>query len=487
MDPLMSSSLTFPEPKTVDLEEPLFINSIQVAHPAWPEDQDLFMNLGTVDSVDRTACHLKTVWLACAIVAGNAFTGYLSRSRDPSAEPISLGDQELLRWGKYWFHVPDPDIVESATPSSPYLYPICCSFRDWWYPHGHVPQWWPHSDLKQREILVGAISSTASQLIHGRDRICRVTGHITGTQVAHICPQSENDWFLRNSMDMYLQNGIQNSGNMILLRADIHQAFDNGDFVLVPKQNEGFVIHFLNFLPDLLVLHNNQRLHLTPWLNGHCLFVRFAWAIFKNVRRPGTFKLRIWTEGRTYIELGSSSEVPPGTAEHPKTGKQHGKRTASSGPKDLPRKQPKRAAKTGERAQDNTHPREHHQASVASCDVTSRMQENSEQSLTSKSCPLLSPFSAPARTAEILDHGSGDDEEDRRVMRKFKRVCPDLREVQHPSELDPELLQFYNDIVIYPGQRRIERIKEVALRKQRPEGYNSLTDDAETMDFEREP
>jgi hypothetical protein len=51
--------------------------------------------------------HHETARIACGIVAGNAWNGYLSET--VGGQPLDLGPDDILRMGKnYFFHVPHP-------------------------------------------------------------------------------------------------------------------------------------------------------------------------------------------------------------------------------------------------------------------------------------------------------------------------------------------------------------------------------------------
>lgn len=58
--------------------------------------------------------------------------------------------------------------------------------------------------------------------------------------------------------------------------------------------------------------------------------------------------------------------------------------------------------------------------------------------------------------------------EEQEDLRAIQAVCPELHEVEHPSELDPKLQDFYYEVAVYPGHRRVERMKEMALEEKRP-------------------
>jgi hypothetical protein len=45
--------------------------------------------------------------------------------------------------------------------------------------------------------------STVTGVVWARDITCRMPDHISGTQVAHLCPGHESEWFRQNSMSVY--------------------------------------------------------------------------------------------------------------------------------------------------------------------------------------------------------------------------------------------------------------------------------------------
>lgn len=122
-----------------------------------------------------------------------------------------------------------------------------------------------------------------------RDRSCRVTAHVEGTEDAHLIPKTESAWFDENRMSRYAKAArpdmhmIESPRNAIVLRSDIHGIFDQKRFVLLPKRSEPpvFVIHVLvNNSPDLVDLYHNVSLQPLYDVSIECLFARFAWSIF---------------------------------------------------------------------------------------------------------------------------------------------------------------------------------------------------------------
>lgn len=193
VSPSATQGLDFRNPPCIDyaLEQQ---KTISIAHPTWPENHDVYLTLNALDDWENGGSHFNTVWLACALVTGNSFNGHLSGPRDPMGESLNIGADDLLKEGKYWFHVPDPRLNPSTPALFPYLYPIFRDFRHWEYPPGRVPKFWQHPTGRTKERL--ACSST-SAAVHGDDLFCRVTGHWSGTHSAHICPLSEQPWFTK--------------------------------------------------------------------------------------------------------------------------------------------------------------------------------------------------------------------------------------------------------------------------------------------------
>jgi HNH endonuclease len=79
-------------------------------------------------------------------------------------------------------------------------------------------------------------------LVHAevlRDISCRITTHCNGTQSAYLVPTSEGVWFIDNEMGNYgmRSESINDVGNLILLRSDIHSIFDARTFAIVPKRS----------------------------------------------------------------------------------------------------------------------------------------------------------------------------------------------------------------------------------------------------------
>ncbi|KAB2100127.1 hypothetical protein AG0111_0g11654 [Alternaria gaisen] len=197
------------------------------------------------------------------MIAGNRFNGWLSTSRNPNeARDTRVDAGSTLVARSHYYHLDhDEDIDGSEGP-----YRIVPNFREW-------------QSTTTRSNLTLALRL--------RDATCRISGCQEGLQVAHIVPQAELDWWMANSISPYnrsLTNSIDDTGNAMLLRADLHIAFDKPRFVFVPKPSGDngvmrLVLHLLEPSAELEHLYHNRELHPSD-VGGEMLFARFAWTLF---------------------------------------------------------------------------------------------------------------------------------------------------------------------------------------------------------------
>ena len=299
---------------------------IKFRHPGYPSrDHDApILTLPAFDG-DGQGLHHGTALTACAIIADNAFDGYLTETRD-SEERILLDYDDLLTQSEYWFHVPRPTShgPEPATAlDGHFCYPIVPSFSYWTFPHYLFDQAAPQPDSRFRTHLrqrwrysaipatdqpsdgeIEQISVTAgSATVHARDgEQCRISGQHHFCEVAHVVPKSEEAWWSLNGMDDLLPNrtacfGIRHTSNSLLLRVDLHRAFDAPCFALLPKgvpvegttttaaaMTATFVPHFISPFHGELAsqLHDRQIRDISAVLPA-LLFARFAWTVIPSV------------------------------------------------------------------------------------------------------------------------------------------------------------------------------------------------------------
>ncbi|EGX88601.1 hypothetical protein CCM_08646 [Cordyceps militaris CM01] len=247
-------------------------------HPDYPKNVSTLLILAALDphknensSQIRYGLHHETARIACAIVANCRWDGFLSESSRPDATPLALDPDDPLFGRDYYFHVPARD--GDAGP-----YPTVPSFKHFTFPHNNLPPTWKAPEL--------TLPSCPRDTIHARDESCRITASVLGNEIAHLVPQKEDAWFDANQMALYavraeaLTNATNDTNNALLLRSDLHQAFDNRQFVFVPKWR-AWAIHVLSGLPgeELAAVYHNVPPQALSGLAVEYLFARFAWTV----------------------------------------------------------------------------------------------------------------------------------------------------------------------------------------------------------------
>ncbi|KAL7967090.1 hypothetical protein HDV63DRAFT_383706 [Trichoderma sp. SZMC 28014] len=237
---------------------------IYFSHPGYPAPNTL-LTLAPTDcensnGVTVFGVHHETALLACQIIANNAFhCGYFALD-SAGLQRVDVPLHGLLTKGRYYFHIDGID-----------QYPVVPSFRDWRFPHGEIENIWP--------------SHPSDDLIN--PSFCPLSGFSYALKMAHIIPREEYAWFAKNEMSS--DRNINNSGNIIPLRKDLHKCFDDRWFVIIPKPTSSgtrYVTHVLSLhaaeiWPDY---HNIELRCLMQPYGRNFLFARFAWAIIQQVK-----------------------------------------------------------------------------------------------------------------------------------------------------------------------------------------------------------
>ena len=253
-------------------------NYITFLHPGY-DDRSKQSVLFRLQAFDRNGggLHFGTALAACRIVAGNSENGFFRLQRD--GPKIDLQHDELLRHKKYYFFHPD---IENE------VYPIYRSFADWSFPHDNLPAEW--SDMNAADAENDSAPPSASGLtafVSARDKCCRVSEKRGADYFsrAHLVPRSEKDWFETSGMEEYNLNRqlsrdwmLDDVRNAIALRSDIHLAFDDRKFVIVPKESK-WVVQFLGQTNGLGHEFHNTHIRLKG-ISSQFLYARFAWTIF---------------------------------------------------------------------------------------------------------------------------------------------------------------------------------------------------------------
>ncbi|KAK9478041.1 hypothetical protein V1514DRAFT_352663 [Lipomyces japonicus] len=173
------------------------------------------------------------------------------------------------------------EIIDGEIPK----WPVMTCFKDW-----EFSSFLPPSRIRVPNAQQPAFSFAPSEIIssiRARDVYCRITGHNTGTDVAHIISRAEKEWFENSGIrhwnwekNLSKTSLLEDQANLMLLRADGQRAFDNKYLVLYPKDLSGFYVHMLHYTSDLSVLNHNSKTHPLFNCQPKFLYARFAWALF---------------------------------------------------------------------------------------------------------------------------------------------------------------------------------------------------------------
>ncbi|MCJ1471161.1 hypothetical protein MMC07_009809 [Pseudocyphellaria aurata] len=262
---------------------------ITFLHPAYPEDYNSLLKLQAPDHPSG-GIHHETARIACAIIAGNRWDGYFTETVDgPRVETPPHG---VLQKSDYFFHVPSSALDPGASGSEVFQYPIVPCFEEWKFPHNNLPSSWIDESPITSDHSNAVYQSNLALAVRHRDVSCRMSDHQETTELAHLCPRSEAQWFFKNKMRNYVRGqrkigitAVDDPSNVILLREDLHTAFDRLKFVFVPKSEANgdstLVTHVLAESSELCRLYQNAQLHSMNEIPREFLLARFAWSIFQ--------------------------------------------------------------------------------------------------------------------------------------------------------------------------------------------------------------
>jgi hypothetical protein len=313
---------------------------IIIRHPGYPDEHNTLFNLLAPDTNSTTLkhglCH-SLILIACGIVAGNSYDGYLSLQ--PYGPEIQEGENDVLKEEEYYFCLPttkttysssetsgkarsrlypaltnrlltrlviarppltstpaspSPSTSTLVSPSTPAAYPIYSCFDDWPFPHGRLPRYWRGpSQPRPNRVTRSYPASACSQAVTARDGACRLTDTVESFDVAHVIPKTEDTWFGRNDMNRYSSDpssttSVNDMKNCLLLRTDVHRQYDAFKWVIAPKATSAdtsnsstcWVFHLLHDSPELAKLYHNVPLQPIPGISAEYLLAGFAKAIF---------------------------------------------------------------------------------------------------------------------------------------------------------------------------------------------------------------
>ncbi len=92
---------------------------VHLKHPGYPEHHNVLLTLEAPDGArdgKGGGLHHETARIACALIAGNRWDGYLARSAGGDA--INLQPDDVLTETEYFFIVPAPGQYEVVAPKA---------------------------------------------------------------------------------------------------------------------------------------------------------------------------------------------------------------------------------------------------------------------------------------------------------------------------------------------------------------------------------
>lgn len=92
--------------------------TVTFRHPGYPNEHNIIMVLPALDDA-QGGIHHETALIACAVVAGNRWDGFLSEQRTGSG--VLTPRDDVLRGKEYYFRLPGDERGQSSTQQR--LYP----------------------------------------------------------------------------------------------------------------------------------------------------------------------------------------------------------------------------------------------------------------------------------------------------------------------------------------------------------------------------
>ncbi|KAH8714825.1 hypothetical protein GQ44DRAFT_762634 [Phaeosphaeriaceae sp. PMI808] len=266
------------------IPQPPQCEQVLFRHPGYDDSNNVLFKLYAVDSHNearqRPGLYAQFALDACAVIAGNRTDGWLSILRDPdTARGARIDATSMLHERNYYFHLDRKDGTDGdgdGDGDEPYA--IVPTFREWRFPHDHLPAHWQQLPQAAPPNHI-ASPSNLTVTLQIRDGSCRISGCQEELQVAHVVPRAELDWWKGNNMSRYnlcLADTIDDTKNALLLRADLHIAFDKP---ACDGSGMRLFFHLLTTSPGYEHFYHNRELH-TSAIGVEMLYARFAWSLF---------------------------------------------------------------------------------------------------------------------------------------------------------------------------------------------------------------
>lgn len=197
--------------------------------------------------------HAGTAMTALNIVTGNNFDKrtYLTDAPPGQRWVIEPLPEDILFSHEYRFHIPKSN--DRAVGNEDYS--MTPSFDMWTFPHGRLPPAWSlrrsasltRLVIFEPQSIVFNWQRGHSELVIARDEVCVLSGAPgINCERAYLIPPHNHQWFREQEMQQYCSGSrkkhgdttLHDAANGITLRADLRRAFDEGEWVIVPKNGD---------------------------------------------------------------------------------------------------------------------------------------------------------------------------------------------------------------------------------------------------------
>ena len=334
------------------------------------------------------------------------------------------------------------------------------------------------------------MKSDITQALGQRDAFqCQISAYEEGYEKAHIVPWKYSAWFHANDLDQYIFNNqwfgeraIDDVHNMILLRADLHKAFDDNKFAFVPKRETSsepggripYVVHMLSPSKELIKLNHNVHLQASDKLVPQFLLARLALSIFPMFEG---FLLKPQVSRKILTQEGGIHKATPGECQG------YTSQTGARSRQTSPSKAGSAAGSPKRRRLDNVQEGEGHYIAVEHQNKRARMSTADAEEPTPDA--IRRARSAPSNTASTPSSKDQHDYSER--LEESTDTLPTLSDPPAPVQLDTILQNVPDDGAkpSPPSGNSICSLDDDELDSEEAERYDALRTSALATERER--
>jgi HNH endonuclease len=188
-------------------------------------------------------------------------------------------------------------------------YPVFASW-DCWYLPAQLPSLFTELEIADAPPLPHYCGSMND--VQSRDVSCRVSDTIDYCHQAHLVPAKEEDWWSANMRKTGVRK--ETAPNEILLRSDLHSAFDAGVWVpMAAKDKKAFVcvLRIAESSKQFAPLWHNVTMQPLIGVDRRCLFARVAWTVLSLHYEFLRSRARAKDTTLVRFAIDDATEMPP--------------------------------------------------------------------------------------------------------------------------------------------------------------------------------